>query len=490
MGAGIAEVLARSGLSVTGVEINDDLLERGRGRLVGSLDRAVERGRLEPTQRDEVVGRLRFTTDRADLADVDLVIEAVPERLEMKAELFSALHEICPPQTVFATNTSSLPVTAIAAASGRPDRVVGLHFFNPAPVMRLVEVVTTELTDHAVLQAARELAESVGKTPVVVGDRAGFIANTLLVGYLGQAARLVDEGVVSAADLDAAIVAGCGLPMGPLRLLDLIGLDVTVEILRVLDEEFRDPRYAVAPLLRRLVLAGRLGNKSGEGYYRYAGRDATLAVHRGPLPAGLSEPEAAAAAAAGASDDPQLDALEVVEARGGDAEAVRVALGLGPLVSSSTGVVLVALGEDPEGLIAAERLAAGRPVVGVHLPRLPRPTPVVELVVPNDIDAAADLAPAVAAVRRKAEAAGRTVAVVKARRGYAAEALLFGQLDDAARMVGDGYASPADIDTAMTLGCGYPAGPFAMLDAVGAGTVAAALPDPAPYLLELAGRRD
>ncbi len=450
MGAGIAEVLASAGLAVIGIEVDEAVLEAGRRRLNGSLDRAVERGRLDADQRTAIADRLSFATDRTALAEVDLVVEAVPERLDIKTALFTELHGICPAHTVFATNTSSLPVTAIAAASGRPDRVVGMHFFNPAPVMRLVEVVSTLLASTNAVDAVTDLARRCGKTPVVVGDRAGFIANTLLVGYLGHAARLVDARVAAVADIDAAITASCGLPMGPLRLLDLIGLDVTVEILRVLDEEFASPRYRVAPLLRRLTLAGQLGIKSGHGFYAYEGREATPAVDSGPLADVLAD---------GASSQ-----VRVSVAPGDDPETVSAALG---------GLPVEAPGKAP---------------VAVHVPRAPRSAPVVEVVVP-DLGAGSppsELIAAVAAVRRQAEAAGRTVVVCKDRPGYVVEALLYEQLNDAAAMVGDGYASVDDVDTAMTLGCGYPAGPFAMLREVGAATVAAAVADPAPLLRELA----
>ena len=271
MGAGIVEVFARAGLDVVAVEIDDELLAAGRGRLEQSLDRAVD---ARPAER----GRPRracspgstFTTDRADLAAADLVTEAVPERLEVKAALFAELDEICPPATVLATNTSSLPVTKIAAATGRPDRVVGMHFFNPAPVMKLVEVVHTVLTDREVVGGGRRPRDDAcGKTPVVVGDRAGFVANALLFGYLNDAARAAETGQASVADIDAAIVAACGLPMGPLTLLDLIGLDVSLDVLETMFDETRDQRYAPAPMLRRMVMAGQLGRKTGRGYYDY-----------------------------------------------------------------------------------------------------------------------------------------------------------------------------------------------------------------------------
>jgi 3-hydroxybutyryl-CoA dehydrogenase len=207
MGAGIVEVFARAGLDVVAVEVNDELLDAGRDRLASSLARAVDRGKLDTAARDTMLARVRFTTDRTDLADTDLVTEAIPERLEVKTAFFADLDKICAAETVFATNTSSLPVTRIAMATGRPERVVGMHFFNPAPVMRLVEVIHTVRTDPAVVDTVRELATRCAKTPVVVGDRAGFAANALLFGYLNAAARAAETGQASVPDIDAAVVA-------------------------------------------------------------------------------------------------------------------------------------------------------------------------------------------------------------------------------------------------------------------------------------------
>src|SRR3954453_16669180 len=278
MGAGIAEVFARAGLHVVAVEVDEDLVEAGRRRVETSLQRAVDRGRLESADRDAMLARMTFTRDRSALARGDLVVEAVPERLDIKAALFDEIDRLCPPATVLASNTSSLPVTQIAAATGRPGRVVGMHFFNPAPVMLLVEVVHTVLTDDGVVDAVRELAERAGKTPVVVGDRAGFVANALLFGYLNQAARMAETRHASIADIDTAMTAACGFPMGPLTLMDLIGLDVCLEVLEVMYAETRDQRYAASPLLRRLVMARQLGRKSGRGYYSYDGRSVAPAV--------------------------------------------------------------------------------------------------------------------------------------------------------------------------------------------------------------------
>ena len=367
MGAGIAEVFARGGLAVTAVEVNDQLLETGRGRLAGSLQRAVDRGRLGAAEQAATLDRLRFTTARSDLAGCDLVVEAVPERLDLKTALFAELDALCPPHTVLATNTSSLAVTALAAGTGRPDRVVGMHFFNPAPVMRLVEVVRTVLAADDAVDGVVELAGRCGKTPVLVGDRAGFIANALLFGYLNDAALMAERQHAEVADIDAAITAATGLPMGPLTLMDMIGLDVCLEVLEVMYDETRDRRYAPAPLLKRLVLAGLLGRKTGRGYYRYG--------DGAPMPA---------------------------------------------LLFTVTPPVRASLRQRPS---------------------------------------------------------------------YVVETLLYPHLDDAVRMVEDNYATREDVDTAMRLGCGYPRGPFELLEEIGTKVVADALEQagrtPSPLMREL-----
>ncbi len=276
MGAGIAEVFARAGLTVTAVEADPDALSRGMAILARSLGRAVSRGKLTEDEYAQIAGRVRPGATMASLAGADLVIEVVPEQLAIKRQILAELDRVCRPDAIIATNTSSLSVTAIAAASERPARVAGLHFFNPAPVMRLVEVVTTVLTDPAVGQAVTALARRLGKTPVQVTDRAGFVANALLLPYLNHAVRLLETSYATRDDIDLAVTAGIGLPMGPLALLDLIGLDTSLAILEVLDREFGGTRYTPAPLLRRLTDAGRVGRKSGAGFYDYSG----------PVPAG------------------------------------------------------------------------------------------------------------------------------------------------------------------------------------------------------------
>jgi 3-hydroxybutyryl-CoA dehydrogenase len=269
MGSGIAEVVARAGAEVTFVEASEDLVTRGRERIEASLERAVERGKITPQERAEALGRIRGALDLAALGDVDLVIEATTEDVEAKFDVFRRLGEHTRPETVLASNTSSIPIVDLGAASGRPDRVIGMHFFNPPPVMRLLEIIPAITTSDETSELARGFGERLGKTCVRSADRAGFIVNRLLIPYLNSAARLVDEGTASREDIDAAITLGLGHPMGPLALMDLIGIDTTVFIAEVLHREFAEPQYAPAPLLRRMAAAGRLGRKAGRGFYDY-----------------------------------------------------------------------------------------------------------------------------------------------------------------------------------------------------------------------------
>ena len=268
MGAGIAEVAARAGLPVVLRELDQALLERGFGRLEASLDRAVERGKLPASERDEVRGRVRGTTELDALGGCDLVIEAASEDLDVKLALFAELDQLLKPEAVLATNTSSLPLVRLGAVTGRPERVIGLHFFNPAPVMRLVEVVRTVRTAPEVVAAAVvELAARLGKTPVLVGDRAGFVVNRLLCPFLNHAALLLDQGAAPRDAIDAEVTAQLGHPMGPFQLMDLIGLDVMVAVMDAIWAETRHPRHAAAPVLRELAAAGMLGRKSGAGFH-------------------------------------------------------------------------------------------------------------------------------------------------------------------------------------------------------------------------------
>jgi 3-hydroxybutyryl-CoA dehydrogenase len=269
MGSGIVQVTAQAGFTVTVVEASDDLVQRGLGRLRQTLEGLVEKGRLEATVKDAALARIAGTTRLEDLKGSDLVVEAMTENQALKNETFATLDRICPPHTILASNTSSCNVTAMAAATKRPGQVLGLHFFNPVPLMKLVEVVRTILTDDAAVKAVTEWARTVGKTPVQAKDSTAFIVNRLLVPYLLDAIRVYENGLASLEDIDQAMKLGCGYPMGPFTLLDLVGLDTTMFVAEVMFEEFREARYAPPPLLKRMVMAGHLGRKTGHGFYTY-----------------------------------------------------------------------------------------------------------------------------------------------------------------------------------------------------------------------------
>src|SRR3989442_3847252 len=271
MGSGIAQVSAQASFATMVVEANDELLQRGLGNLRKMLEGLVARGKMEAKAKDDVLGRIVGTTRLDDLKDCDLVVEAITENQPLKNETFAKLDRICPPHAILASNTSSCNVTAMAAATKRPGQVLGLHFFNPVPLMKLVEVVRTILTDEAAAKTVTEWARAVGKTPVQAKDSTAFIVNRLLVPYLLDAIRVYEGGLASLEDIDTAMKLGCGYPMGPFTLLDLVGLDTTMYVAEVMFEEFREPRYAPPPLLKRMVMAGHLGRKTGRGVYTYAG---------------------------------------------------------------------------------------------------------------------------------------------------------------------------------------------------------------------------
>jgi 3-hydroxybutyryl-CoA dehydrogenase len=452
MGAGIAEVFARAGLEVVAVEADPAALRHGLSLLERSLDRAVSRGRLAAAERDAALARVRPAAGYAEAAAADLAIEAVPERPELKRQVFAELDRVLPPHAILATNTSSLSVTAIAAATGRPGRVVGLHFFNPAPVMALVEVVTTVLAQDGVADAATALARRLGKTPVQVADRAGFVANALLLPYLNHAAGLLGAGFAAREDIDLAATAGLGLPMGPLALLDLIGLDTSLSIMEVLAAEFGGSRHVPAPLLRRLVAAGRTGRKSGHGFYDYAAPR--------PEPAGTRN---------GAAPPPATVTL-IVPGADGDSELADAVVRAGITVNTDPagGSDLILIEKSQAEPVLAAALATGRPGDAVGLHRAGGD--LAELVLTR-------LASPVAAAAAAALATALGWRVVRSpdRPGFLVGTLLYPHLADAVRMVQDGYASAADIDAAMTLGCGYPRGPLELLDAAGPATALAVL---------------
>jgi 3-hydroxybutyryl-CoA dehydrogenase len=269
MGSGIAQVAAQSGFETIVGEVSEDLLGRGIGRIQGFLGKDIEKGKISREAGEATLKRLKGTTDLNDFADCDLVIEAIIENMDEKRKLYSALDTICKPETIFASNTSSLPVIEMAAATKRPDRVGGLHFFNPVPVMKLVEVVKTISTSDETIESLKSFGQAAGKTVVLAKDTPGFIVNLLLVPYLLDAIRALESGVASREDIDNGMKLGCGHPMGPLTLLDFVGLDTTYYIANIMFDEFKDARYAAPPLLRRMVLAGHYGRKSGKGFYDY-----------------------------------------------------------------------------------------------------------------------------------------------------------------------------------------------------------------------------
>ncbi|GAB3362261.1 3-hydroxyacyl-CoA dehydrogenase [Modestobacter lapidis] len=510
MGAGIAEVFARAGLSVTAVDVDDAAVRRGREHVDGSTGRAVSRGRLDPADRDAVLSRIRFTTGMDDLAAAELVVEAVPERRELKTGVLSALDRICPPDTILATNTSSLSVTELAVTTGRPGAVIGMHFFNPAPVMKLVEVVRTVVTEPSVVEDVEALATRLGKVPVVIGDRAGFVANALLFGYLNHAVAMYDSGSAGREDIDTAMRLGCGLPMGPFALLDLIGIDTAVEVLDTMYRQSSDRLHAPSPLLTQLAAAGMLGRKTGRGFYTYAAPHSAEVVPdaQTPAPGGTAEgarPVRSVGVVGSAGCASGTDRLTAaVEAAGLPVTSVIAFLGepappsgpgdaelrlrwTGPLEDlAQADLVLVSADARPEGigavfaalgeltrpgtvLVATGRgpvvdlaVASGRPsdVVGLHVagPDL-RLAEVVSSVV---------TAPeAAATVRALCARLGAHAVACADRAGFVVDALLFPYLNDAVRMIEARYAGADDIDAAMTLGCGYPTGPVALLDEIG-----------------------
>ncbi|AEB46965.1 MULTISPECIES: 3-hydroxyacyl-CoA dehydrogenase family protein [Micromonospora] len=489
MGAGIVEVFARNGVDVVAVEVSDAALERGRANLTGSTDRAVARGKLAEADRDALLGRVTFAVGLDALHSVDLVIEAVPERLDIKQRLFADLDRVCKPEAILATNTSSLSVTEIAVATTRPDQVIGMHFFNPAPVMKLVEVVRTVVTSADVVADVEALCVRLGKVDVTITDRAGFIANALLFGYLNHAIGMFEARYATREDIDAAMKLGCGLPMGPLALLDLIGLDTAYEILDTMYRRGgRDRRHSPVPLLRQMVTAGLLGRKSGRGFYTYeragsgklvpdeltptapTSTDGARAVTTvgvvgsGTLAAGLVETFTAAGYQVvpvdPAGELPRLADVDlVVEATADDLDGTKALLaGLGEVCKP--GVVLATTTSALPVIDLA--MASGRPadVVGLHFAN--PATPLVEIV--RTIRTSAE---ATATARAVVAALGRTGVVCADRAGFIVNALLFPYLNDAVRMLEADYSTTDDIDNAMKLGCGYPTGPFELLDTVG-----------------------
>jgi 3-hydroxybutyryl-CoA dehydrogenase len=270
MGSGIAQVAAMSGFDTIVREISDPLIQKSRSGIGKTLAKGIEKGKVTEAERDAALGKLTFTTDLAQLASCDIIIEAVVEDLDMKNEMWSELNKVCPPETIFASNTSSLTIAAMAAACGRPDKMLGLHFFNPVPLMKLVEVVRTITTSDETAETAFEFAKKLGKEPVRAKDNSGFIVNLLLIPYMIDAINALEHNVASVEDIDKAMQLGAGYPMGPFTLLDFVGLDTTYKIAEIMFTEYREKRYAPPPILKRMVMAGMYGKKSGKGFYDYS----------------------------------------------------------------------------------------------------------------------------------------------------------------------------------------------------------------------------
>ncbi len=529
MGAGIVEVLARNGLAVVAVEADPAGLDRGRAHLQASTTRAVLRGKLTESEQTDLLARVEFADSLTALAACDLVVEAVPERLDLKRALFTRLDTIVGPDAIIATNTSSLSVTEISVATQTPHRVVGLHFFNPAPVQKFVEVIRTVVTDDAVVDDVTALARRIGKLPVVVSDKAGFIANALLFGYLNHAVSMYESRYATREDIDAAMQLGCGLPMGPLALMDLIGLDTAYEILDTMYKQGRDRLHAPTPILKQMTTAGLRGRKSGRGFYTYAepGSGKVVDDHLTPPPpsaattgrvvqrvgvvgsgtmaAGIVEVFAKAGfdvlmvARGDAKVQTALASvtrgLEKAVQRGKLDEAARDAAlaritGSGRLDDlAGVDLVVEAVVEDlavkqalfenldeicrPGAVLATTtsslpvvQLAAStrRPgdVVGLHFFN---PAPVMRLVeVVHAVTTEADVVATAVEVCRRL---GKHPVTCADRSGFIVNALLFPYLNDAVKMLDAQYASADDIDAAMRAGCGYPMGPFELLDVVG-----------------------
>lgn len=529
MGAGIAEVFARNGYAVIGVEVNETGVERGRQHLEHSTGRAVKREKMTQEQADALLGRITLTTQMSDLAVADLVVEAVVESLEVKKSIFRILDGIVRDDAVLATNTSSLSVTEISTANAKPGRVVGVHFFNPAPVQDLVEVIRTVVTEPDVLADVTGLLRDLGKNPVVCGDKAGFIANTLLFGYLNHAVSMYEGKYASREDIDAAMRFGCGYPMGPLALLDLIGLDTAYEILDTMYKQGRDRLHAPAPILKQYVTAGLLGRKSGRGFYTYEAPDSPVVVAdahtpgaddkprlrhdiglvgvvgTGTMAAGIVEVFAKAGhdvVFTGRGQD-KVDGVVATITKNFDKQIqrgraseeqksevlgrVRGTTSLDDL--ADVDLVVEAIAEDlaikttlfenldeickPGAILATT--TSSLPIISMaRVTKRPQdvigmhffnPAAVMKLV---EVVSTVSTDEAVTeTVLALCERVGKVGVRCGDRSGFIVNALLFPYLNDAVRMLEAHYATADDIDTAMKQGCALPMGPFELLDVVG-----------------------
>ena len=529
MGAGIVEVLARNGVDVVAVEVDEDRAAAGRERIQRSTDRAVARGKLSAQAQTELLGRVKVTSSLAELAGCHLVIEAVPERLDLKRNLLAEIGRIVAPDAIVATNTSSLSVTDLSVATDNPKRVVGMHFFNPAPVLKFVEIVRTVVTDDAVVDDAKALAERLDKQPVVIGDKAGFIANALLFGYLNHAVSMYENKYASREDIDAAMRLGCGYPMGPLALMDLIGLDTAYEILDTMYHQGRDRLHAPRPVIKQLVTAGLTGRKSGKGFYSYAAPGSSEVVADALTPAagagGASLRPIAKVGVVGSGtmatgivevfarsgydvvyvarsqekadgvrasiEKSQAKALErgktTAEAR--DATLARLTGSASMEDLKDVDIVVEAIAEDlavkQATFAALDTICKPGAILATTTSSLPviqcatatsRPQDVIGMHFFNPA-AIMRLVEVVSTVSTSADVTDTVVDLCAKigkhpvrcgdRSGFIVNALLFPYLNDAIKMLEAHYATADEIDTAMKTGCGLPMGPFELLDVVG-----------------------
>ena len=529
MGAGIAEVFAREGYAVVGVEKDDEGLARGRQHLEHSTARAVKRGKMTDAEQADLLGRITFSTALKDLSEADLVVEAVVESLETKKALFRDLDAIVSPEAVLATNTSSLSVTEISTANSRPGRVIGIHFFNPAPVQDLVEIVRTVVTEDQVLADTKALVEAVGKNPVVCGDKAGFIANTLLFGYLNHAVSMYEGRYASREDIDAAMRFGCGYPMGPLALLDLIGLDTAYEILETMYRQGRDRLHAAGPVFKQMVTAGWLGRKTGRGFYTYEAADSPVVVADDQTPSADAKPElkhdirqvgvvGTGTMASGIVEvfakagydvlfvgrsQEKVDGVVAAVTRNFDKQIQRgrateeaKAEVLARLTGSTSlddladaDIVVEAIAEDlavkttlfenlddicKQGAILATTTSSLPIIACAQATSRPQdvigmhffnPAPVMKLV--EVVSTVVTSEDVTETTRALCAKVGKVAVSCGDRAGFIVNALLFPYLNDAVKMLEAHYATADDIDTAMKQGCALPMGPFELLDVVG-----------------------
>jgi 3-hydroxybutyryl-CoA dehydrogenase len=529
MGAGIAEVFARNGFTVVGVEVDEDGVARGRQHLEHSTARAVSRGKLSEDEAKSLHDRVSFATSMQELKDADLVVEAVVESVEIKKEIFKQLESIVAEDTILATNTSSLSVTEISTANSHPGRVIGVHFFNPAPVQGFVEIVRTVVTEPHVLEDVSALVQALGKNPVVCGDKAGFIANTLLFGYLNHAVSMYEQRYATREDIDAAMRFGCGYPMGPLALLDLIGLDTAYEILETMYRQGRDRLHAPAPVLKQMVTAGMLGRKTGKGFYTYEHADSPVVVADDKTPSADDKPqlkhdlklvgvvgtgtmatgiiEVFAKGGydviyVGRSQD-KVDAVRTTIERSLDKAIQRGKLDeaakedvLGRLTGSTSlddlgqvDIVVEAIAEDLKikttlfenldeickpGAILATTTSSLPIIQCAQATSRPQdvvgmhffnPAPIMKLV--EVVSTVSTSEDVTETTQALCGKLGKVAVSCGDRAGFIVNALLFPYLNDAIKMLEAHYATADDIDTAMKQGCALPMGPFELLDVVG-----------------------